>query len=486
MRAGPKAEVTAPPLDLSPLPASGGDRVVAFIEGYLRTPKGTGARQPLRLRDWQRGIVHGLFDTPRPRQGLVSIPRGNGKSTLAAALGLYGLFADEVEGAQVLCVASDERQARIVFNAARRMVELNEVLEERCQIFQGRIYLPNSDSSLFPLPAETAALQGYDPSLCVVDELHVVTRDVWEAVSLAAGKRDRSLTLAISTPAADIESVMWSLVEHGRADEDPAFYFREFAAPPGCEVDDQDAWSVANPALDDFLHRDALRATLRTSRESSFRRFRLGQWVEQVEGAWLPDGAWAACAVPGFEIPDGVDVVLALDGSFSQDCTALVAVTVDRVPQLDVVALWEPSAEAPGYRVPVAEVEEAVREACRRWHVREVVCDPFRWTRTMQALEADGLPVVEFPQSPARMTPATTGAFEAVVNGQLTHSGDARLARHVGNAVARIDARGTRLAKEHKHSTRRIDLAVAMVMGHSRACALRAQAPDYDVLQSVW
>ena len=48
-----------------------------------------------------------------------------------------------------------------------------------------------------------AALQGYDPSLCVVDELHVVTRDVWDAVSLASGRRDRSLTLAISTPAGD-------------------------------------------------------------------------------------------------------------------------------------------------------------------------------------------------------------------------------------------------------------------------------------------
>ena len=36
----------------------------------------------------------------------MSIPRGNGKSTLAAALGLYGLFADGVEGAQVLSVAT--------------------------------------------------------------------------------------------------------------------------------------------------------------------------------------------------------------------------------------------------------------------------------------------------------------------------------------------------------------------------------------------
>ena len=111
---------------------------------------------------------------------------------------------------------------------------------------------------------------------------------------------------------------MRRLVDHGREQADPSFFFREFAAPPGCAVDDQDAWTAANPALDDFLHRDALRATLRTSRESSFRRFRLGQWVDQVEGAWLPDGAWESVRRPGREIPDGADVVLGLDGSFSQ------------------------------------------------------------------------------------------------------------------------------------------------------------------------
>lgn len=484
MKAGPKAEVTAPPLDLSDLPAGGGERVIAFVESYLHVPKGEGARKLIRLRDWQREIVHGLFDDPRPRQGLVSIPRGNGKSTLAAALGLYGLFADEEEGAQVLCVASDERQARIVFNAARRMVELEPLLEERTQVFQNRIYCPHADSSLYPLPAEMAALQGYDPSLAIVDELHVVTRDVWESVSLAAGKRARSLTLAISTPAGDSDGIMWQLVEHGREGTE-SLYFKEFSAPSGCAVDDQEAWAIANPALDDFLARDALRATLRTSRESSFRRFRLGQWVEQVDGAWLPDGAWAMLAVDGFEIPDGTDVVIGLDGSFSQDCTALVAVSVEDAPHVQVVQLWESTGD--DYRVPVADVEQAVRDACRRWQVVEIVADPFRWNRSLQALEAEGLPVLEFPQSPQRMTPATTRAFEAVVNGTLTHSGDPRLARHMGNCVLKVDARGHRLAKEHKASTRRIDLAVAFVMAHDRASTLAATpAPAAAYFGGAW
>ena len=483
MRAGPKAEITADPLDLSDLPASGGDRVIAFVERFLHVPKGTGARKPLRLRDWQKDIILDLFDDPRPRQGLLSIPRGNGKSTLAAALGLYGLFADGVEGAQVLCIASDERQAGIVFNAARRMVQLEPELDDRCQIFQARLYLPHTDSSLYPLPAEPGALQGYDPSLCVVDELHVVTEPVWEAMSLAAGKRDRSLTLAISTPAASTDSVMWKLREHGLDGADSSFYFREFAAPAGCDVDDEDAWTEANPALGDFLHVDALRATLRTSRESSFRRFRLGQWVDQVEGAWLPDGAWAGCVDPR-PIPDGTAVVLGLDGSFSQDCTALVAVTVEDVPHVDVVALWEPPARDTSYRVPVADVEEAVREACRRWAVREVVADPFRWTRTLQALEAEGLPVVEFPQSPQRMVPATTQLYEAIVNGGVTHSGDARMARHFAACAVKVDSRGTRLAKEHRHSARRIDLAVAAVMAFDRA--RQFDASDYDLLKSFY
>ena len=151
---------------------------------------------------------------------------------------------------------------------------------------------------------------------------------------------------------------------------------------------------------------------------------------------------------------------------------------------MDVVALWESTGD--GYRVPVVDVEEEIRQACRRFKVREIVCDPFRWQRSMQALEAENLPIVEFPQSPSRMTPATTRMFEAVVNGTLTHSGDGRLARHVGNCVLRIDSRGSRLAKEHKHSQRRIDLAVAAVMAYARAADLAAQPAGYDLLESIW
>jgi phage terminase large subunit-like protein len=469
MKAGPKGTMSAPPLDLRRLPKRGGARCIAFCERYITVPKGTGAKHRLKLRPWQKSIVRGVLDEPRPRQALVSIPAGNGKSTLAAAIGLYGLLGDGVEGAQVLVVASDERQARIIFRTAKRMVELDKDLSARVQIFADHLLEPRTDSIFMALPADPGSLQGWDPSMALVDELHVVTDDTFEAMAARAGKRDRSLLLAISTPPkAGDDGVMRRLVDHGREGHDPSFYFTEFAAPAGCAVDDEAAWAVANPALDDFLHRDALRATLPPKmRENAFRRYRLGQWVG-VDDAWLPDGAWAACTDATRVIADGAEVVLSFDGSFNGDTTVLTVATVDQRPHVDLVELWD----AAGAQVPIVDVEEAIRQACRRWRVLEIAADPFRWARSLQLLDGEGLPILEYPQSPGRMTPATARFYEAVINGQLTHSGDSRLARHVGNAVLREDARGARLAKERKDSPRRIDAAVAAVMAHDRAAAL--------------
>jgi phage terminase large subunit-like protein len=101
--------------------------------------------------------------------------------------------------------------------------------------------------------------------------------------------------------------------------------------------------------------------------------------------------------------------------------------------------------------------------------VLEVTADPYRWTRTLQVLEDERIPVSEFPQSPSRMTPATTGLYEAVTNHAVTHDGDQQLSVHVANAVLKADSRGTRIAKEHKDSRRRIELAVAACMAHDRA-----------------
>jgi hypothetical protein len=133
---------------------------------------------------------------------------------------------------------------------------------------------------------------------------------------------------------------MRRLVDHGRDGGDPSFYFREFAARQAARSTTKPPGPSPNPALDDFLHRDALRATLPPKmRENAFRRYRLGQWVAQ-DGAWLPDGAWARCADAARVVPDGADVMAAFDGSFSRDCSVLALATIEPRPHVWLERIW--------------------------------------------------------------------------------------------------------------------------------------------------
>lgn len=475
MRAGPKVQPTAGPLDLSHLPASGGDRVIAFIEQYLVVPRGVGARKPFRLRDWQKDILHALFDDPRPLTGVVSMPRGQGKTSLAAAIAAYGLFGEGIEGPSVAFIASDERQARIGYNYARRMVELSPELRDRCVIYRDRITVPETDGELRALPAESASLQGLQLSMAVVDELHVVREDTWEAVSLASGKYEQSLTLAISTPADSQDSVMWKLREHGRRGDDAAFRWVEYAAPADCAITDEDAWAIACPALDDFFTRDAMRATLATSRESSFRRFRLGQWVG-FEGAWMPADRWAACAVDDFDVPDGTRIVVGFDGSqggigAGHDATAMVACTVDdETPHLFVLGVWEGHGQQ-GWTVPREEVHATLVAAAERFDLVEVIADPPYWRAELEVWSRmwPGK-VLEFPTNRwGRMAPAVDRFMQTVLRQGLTHDGDSRLSAHIGNAVAKSVPGGEVIVKSDKHSPHKVDAALASVLALSRA-----------------
>jgi len=125
------------------------------------------------------------------------------------------------------------------------------------------------------------------------------------------------------------------------------------------------------------------------TRESTFRRARLCQSATDTEGQFLPAEVSNGLST-GNGVPDRAEVVIALDGSFSDDTTALRVGTVSPEPHFDVIRVWErPDRNDDGYRAPVAEVEDTIRASCRRWQVVEIIADPFRWTRTLQALEAE-------------------------------------------------------------------------------------------------
>ncbi len=67
-----------------------------LFAGQMPNIKGPEAGRPLRLMPWQRFVFANLFGfvergtkTRRFRQAVIYVPRGNGKTTIAAPIGLY-------------------------------------------------------------------------------------------------------------------------------------------------------------------------------------------------------------------------------------------------------------------------------------------------------------------------------------------------------------------------------------------------------------
>lgn len=479
-----------------------GPFICDWIEAVCRITKdsvGGRAGALLELRQWQRDIICDLFArdplTGRyiHREGLIGIPRKNGKSQLFSAIGLWSLMEGPT-GGEVYAVAGTKDQARILFGVAKRMVETEPELSDSLTLFKDVIEYGDKGSIFRVLSSEAPMLEGLNPHLTLFDEVHVQPdRELWDVMSLAMGAREEPILAGITTAGARYDSrgedsVCYQLYEHGKKVvtsevDDKSFYFRWWEPhDPNADYRNPDTWRQANPGYDDLVTVADLKSVVQRTPEYQFRAKRCNQWLSAVT-TWLPYGAWDARMVAR-QIPAHADVVLSFDGSFAHDSTGIVATQVPArsgdVPHCTVVGHWERTIhDGEDYRVPILDVEDAIRDACRKWNVIEIAADPYRWARSLQLLEQEGLPVVEFPQSAARMTPATNTMYEAVMNAGMTHNGDPRLARHIGNAILKTDSRGTRLIKETSRSKRHIDLAVCAVMGVSIAIKGEVNPWDY-------
>lgn len=479
MPAGPKKAV-----DSSPLPFEsdrhGAERFADWCEQFVIVPKGHGVGGPMVLRDWQVDMLRPILDPDvRPSIAGIMLPRGNGKTSLMAALALYELF-EGPDGNQIPVVAVDERQSGLTLKAASRMVELSPELVTRAQIYRDHIAIPTKGSTLTALPAEAKRLEGLGTwTLAIADEIGVIGSETWQTLLLGLGKVPNACAIGIGTPPNTDSSVLHDMREHSKV-SDPTFAWVEYSADEFQDhpVDCQHCWTLANPALDDFLTRESMHALLPPKTpEGAYRRARLCQLVSENANPFLDVDTWAGLST-GEAIPDGAEVVIGLDGSFGgkdADGTALVIATVSPVPHLDVLGLWE-SDGSPDWRVPILEVEKCILDARSKYKVREVVGDPFRWQRSLQVLSAKGMTVSEHPWSPSRVTKATTAFHSAAVNDQLSHSGDSRLAAHIAGATVTENNGALRITKtSRKRSAAKIDLAAAALMAYSRASWLAAQ-----------
>jgi phage terminase large subunit-like protein len=466
---------------------SRGDDVIDFADALCKITKDSvagRAGERIVLRDWQKELTRGLYavkedGTLKHKIALIGLPRKQGKSAWLSALALEHLVLGP-SGGEIYSCAADRDQAKIVFGTAKEMIRLEQELQF-LQVYRDAIYNPKNGTTYRALSAEAFTKEGLSPTFVAFDELHAQpNRELFDVMSLAMGARKEPLLVAITTAGVKTDSsgkdsLCFDLYNYGKRVasgevDDPSFYFAWYEGDEKLDYRTEEAWKIANPGYDDICAADDFASAVLRTPEAEFKTKRLNIWTS-TQTAWLPTGTWEALADENRQPMELEDCVLAFDGSFSNDSTALIAWLLggDK-PHLTVIGLWEKPQDADNtWHVPVAEVEQTIVGVTRsgKFNVREIVFDPARWNRTMMVLDEEGLPVLSYPNSAERMVPATQKFYEAIMNQSFTHDGHEGLARHIANCVTKQSSRGVMVSKSS--SKRKIDAAVASIFGYDRA-----------------
>jgi len=479
-------------------------RAIRFINNLTHT-KGAFAGQPFALRPWQERIVRRLFRTRRDgrrqiRTALLMLPRKNGKTELAAAIALYGLFGDGEMGAEVYSAAADKDQAGLCFAVAAQMIRNDPVLLAQCDLVdsQKRIVHRPSGSFYRAISAEAYSKHGFNASMVVYDELHAApTRELYDVLSTSMGARVNPLMLVISTAGYDRHSILWELYSHARRvqehpDLDPSFLPVIYEAPAEADWRSPAVWRKANPALGDFrslddMHIAAKRAIEIPAQENVFRRLYLNQWTEQAE-RWISLAAWEACYAPlertalarrrcfvGMDLSTTTDLtalVAVFPGGDGFDVLAEFFLPADNLPERirrDRVPYDRWATDGHLILTPGNVIDyEAIRATLRQWDeafdVQAIGFDPWNATDLVERLKAqDGFNCLPIRQGFAALSSPTKALEKAVLGRQLRHDGDPVLRWNVSNVSVESDAAGN-LKPSKRLSTQRIDGVVALIL----------------------
>lgn len=484
----------------------GADRAVAVVSRLTHT--GDYAGQPFDLRQWQRDIIAKLFRTDAKtglrvyRSCLLMLPRKNGKTELAAAIAIYCLMFDSVQG-EIYCAAADREQASKVFLAMVAMIRNDPELEAQVEIVESRKRIVHRKSGSFcqAISAEAYSKHGFNASVVIYDELHCApNRELWDVLSTSQGGRLQPLMIAISTAGYDRHSILWELYAHAKKvlenpALDPTFLPILYEAPMDADWTDETVWKKANPALGDFRSIDemrimAARAKEIPAQENTFRRLYLNQWTEQAD-RWISMPAWDGClATIDRSSLKGRRCFVGMDLSSTRDLTALVAVFPDDGAYDVLAQFFVPKdsirERAVRDRVPYDQWErdghliatsgnvvdyDVVRSTIHEWadefNVAEVAYDPWNATDIVTRLQGDGLTCVPIRQGFASLSPPTKSLEKSILGRSLRHDGHPVLRWNVSNVAVESDPAGN-LKPSKRVSTERIDGVVALIMAVDR------------------
>ena len=472
--------------------------------GMLKHFRGEFSGKPFLLEPWQRELFDNLLGT-KQENGLrqydttfIALPRKNGKSTIAAALGLYMLLLDGEEGAEIAVAAGDRAQAGILFDMAKRFIESCPSVARHCKLYRNSIAVPKTSSRFITVSSDAGTAHGLNLSCAIIDECHVhKSRELADTLVSSMGSRRQPLAAYITTAGftlggwAHREMEKARKIQEGALASDHYYPYVCCADPEDDPFDINSAWK-ANPNMGvsikpDYIEKWVEKARMSTSDEVTYRTLHLNQWLSS-ENRWLRAQDWPEVMTPLREDRSG-PAFIGVDLSSVEDTTAVSIIwpqddgtvdiecqcyipseraarkeETDRVPYRDwAKAGWVRLTD--GDVVDYELVTADILALCEKYDVRQIAVDRWNAQSVIAALQYEGLPVVAYSQGIGSMSPPTKLLHTKILRREVRGGDNQALQWQMTNAAVKQDINeNIKIAKPNADSPERVDMAVAVVM----------------------
>jgi len=507
------------------------ERVIKFFS-LLKHSKGKWAGQKIKLEPWQQFILAMVFGwkrsdgTRRFRTAYLEVARKNGKSTLAAGIGLYLMLADGEGGAEVYSAATKKDQAKIVFDEATRMVSSSPSLSKRLETYKEAITDLKTFSKFAPLGRDSKTLDGLNPHGAVIDELHAhPSGEMWGVLKTGMGAREQPLIFAITTAGfnqygfcQEQRDYVTQILEG--VHQNDSYFGIIYTLDGENKKDDKDKddyfdeanWIKANPNLGvsvklDTFREMALEAKAKPTERQEFITKNLNIWTN-AQTSWVDWDKWKLC---GGTINEddliGRSCWAGLDLSSTIDITALVLVfpAIDGTEHYDILCrFWMPSEglqerskndqvnywawkehgyieATEGNVIDYNHILAEIKALNKKFKVEEVAYDRWGASKLQADLQDSGLTVVEFGQGYASMNPALKELERIYIAGLLNHGNNPILNWMASNVTVKTDPAGNIkfIKPDRLKSKVRIDGMISLAMATDRAVKNKPKTSVY-------
>jgi len=512
---------------------------INFFKDNLPLPgEGDISSKPFILQPSQEFIVGSIFGwltedgSRRFQTAYIEEGKGNGKTPMAAGIGLYGLCADREMGAEIYAAAVTREQAGILFKDAKLMRDNSPSLKKRIDATTHNLAFIRTNSFFRPVSSEGRSLDGKRVHFALIDEIHEHRTDVVvEKMSAGIKGRRQPLIFEITNSGYDQESICYRHhkrsidIVHGMLEDDSWF-----AYVCGLEEEEEEEgwrnpklWIKANPLLDiavtrRYLAKQVREAESMPSKAGIVKRLNFCIWTKSLI-QWIKPKIWkknAGDVDP--ELLKGKKTFAGLDLSGKNDLSALILVIpVDGLFYV-ICYFWAPEegiAErefrdgapyvaweqkkflktTPGPTVDYGWIAQEIKQICNDFEIVGLAYD--RWgfkimkkylddagvkyyEKEKETDEGEGVAFIPFGQGYASMSPAITAMEDALLEGQIRHGMHPVLTWNAANAELSQDPAGNRKIVKGKNPSKRVDgiVALAMAMSLAKGVKLEPKGPS--------